>query len=120
MFSNTFRFIDDLVAINDGGLFERNYKDIYLEELELKKENNSSKEANFLDLNIQINTNNNFETSLYDKRDTFPFSIVRMPFLYSNMPTKMFYSSLGAEILRIARTNNKTTSFFLFSKVYYQ
>ena len=37
-FSNTFRFIDDLNAMNDGGEFERHFKEIYPPELELKKE----------------------------------------------------------------------------------
>ena len=110
MFGNTFRFIDDLIAINDGGLFEKNYNNIYPEELKLKKENNHNTEATFLDLSIHINSNNNFDISLFDKRDGFPFSIVRMPFLCSNMPTKMFYSSLGAEVLRIARANNNRAS----------
>ena len=116
MFGNTFRFIDDLIAINDGGLFENNYMDIYPEELELKKENKEDRDATFLDLNIHINDKNNFNISLFDKRDEFPFSIVRMPFLESNIPSKMFYSSLGAEVLRIGRANNENTTFFESSK----
>ena len=36
-FGNIFRFIDDLNAINDNGEFEKNIKNIYPEELELKK-----------------------------------------------------------------------------------
>ena len=110
MFGNIFRFIDDLIAINDGGLFEDNYMNIYPDELELKKEN-GNRDATFLDLNIEINDTNNFNISLFDKRDTFPFSIVRMPFLDSNIPSKMFYSSLGAEILRIGRASNSSTGF---------
>ena len=38
MFHGTFRFIDDLCAINDRGEFERLYKEIYPKELELKLE----------------------------------------------------------------------------------
>ena len=49
--------------------------------------------------------------NLYDKRDNFPFSIVRMPHLDSNIPTKMFYSSYGAEILRIARVTSCKNNF---------
>ena len=36
-------------------------------------------------------------------RDAFPFSIVRMPYLSSNIPKKIFYSALVGEFLRIAR-----------------
>ena len=48
---------------------------------------------------------------LFDKRDDFPFSIVRMPFATSNMPSTMFYSSVGAEILRICRVSSTTFDF---------
>ena len=50
---NIFRFIDNLNSINDGGEFESNYSNIYLEELQLCKEN-TDKQASFLDLNIKI------------------------------------------------------------------
>ena len=106
MFSNTFRFIDDLCALNDKGEFERNCKQIYPEELELKKENIGHHEASFLDLSIKI-ANKKFTTKLFDKRDSFPFYINRMPFLDSNMPSKIFYASIGSEILRIVRTTTE-------------
>jgi hypothetical protein len=104
-FGNTFRFIDDLIAINDGGEFEKSYHEIYPPELELKKENLINTNATFLDLHLHINDRNIF-TKLFDKRDDFPFSIVRLPFKQSNMPSKMFYSSLGAEFLRICRATS--------------
>ena len=106
-----FRFIDDLSAINDGGDFENNFKDIYPEELQLGKENQNSSEASFLDLSIQIH-NNKFSVGLYDKRDSFPFNIVRMPYKSSNLPSNIFYSAIGAETLRIARASNSTDSFY--------
>ena len=115
-FANTFRFIDDLTALNDGGEFERSFREIYPPELELKKENVDYSEGSFLDLQIKI-INNRFSTSLYDKRDGFPFSIVRMPFLCSNIPSNMFYSAFGAEILRIARTTNNFNDFKISSKI---
>ena len=40
--NNSFRFIDDLLSLNDSSTFEKYYKDIYPTELELKKENNSN------------------------------------------------------------------------------
>ena len=40
--NNSFRFIDDLLSLNDGSTFEKHYKDIYPTELELKEENNSN------------------------------------------------------------------------------
>ena len=41
---------------------------------------------------------------LYDKREDFPFSIVKLPQKDSNIPTNIFYSSLAGEFLRIARS----------------
>ena len=67
-FGNVFRYIDDLLAINDGGEFESNYLDIYPAELELKKENQRYNEATYLDLHLQIR-NKQIKTTLHDKRD---------------------------------------------------
>ena len=108
-FSNTFRFIDDLNTMNDNGEFENHLKDIYPEELELKKEHGNNS-ASFLDLDIEIE-NKQFKTKLYDKRDAFPFTIVRMPDKSSNMPSKIFKSCIGAETLRIARISSSTDNF---------
>ena len=108
-FSNTFRFIDDLNAMNDSGKFEEHFKEIYPPELELKKEHGNSS-ASFLDLDIEIE-NNKFTTKLYDKRDAFSFKIVRMPDKSSNMPSKIFNSCIGAETLRIARISSTLESF---------
>ena len=63
-----------------------------------------------MDLKISIE-NNKFITNLYDKRDYFPFCIVRMPYIDSNIPSKIFYSSFGAEILRYARNTSKVEVF---------
>ena len=45
---NVFNFVDDLNAMNDEGIFESNFRDIYAEELELREENvNNAKATNF-------------------------------------------------------------------------
>ena len=106
-FSYVFRFIDDLNSINDYGEFEQSIKDIYPPELELGKENGEPTRASFLDLDIKI-VDQVFVFNQYDKRDDFPFSIVRLPFACSNMPSKIFYSSVSAEILRIGRTSSSS------------
>ena len=112
---NIFRFIGDLNAINDAGEFEKHFQDIYPEELVLGKENSSILEASFLDLDIKIN-DRRFQVGLFDKRDGFPFTIVRMPYRSSRVPSNMFYSSIGAEILRIGRPNNNPGCFSLAIK----
>ena len=101
-FHSNKRFIDDLCAINDGNLFRELFKDIYPVELELKLEH-SGNHASFLNLDITI-VDGIFVYKLFDKRDTFPFSIVRMPYMDSNIPESIFYSALVGEFLRIARS----------------
>ena len=101
-FHSTKRFIDDLCALNDGGEFGRVYKDIYPNELELKVEHSGS-HASFLNLDITIKEGL-FIYKLFDKRDAFPFSIVRMPYVSSNIPESIFYSAMVGEFLRIARS----------------
>ena len=104
-FGRVFRYIDDLLAVNDGDEFEKHYSEIYPPELELKKENISNCKSSFLELDIQI-SDRIFSTKLYDKRDAFGFHISRLPFKDSNIPQRMFYSSASAEVLRICRATS--------------
>ena len=110
-FHGTFRFIDDLCALNDGGEFGNSYKEIYPKELELKLEHNGL-HATFLDLDLSIE-NGKISSKIYDKREDFSFFIVRMPNIHSNIPSSIFYGTVLSEILRIARA---TSSFLNFSK----
>ena len=85
---DVFRFVDDLNAINDAGIFESNFIGIYLKELELHWENGDNAEATFLDLEVKV-------------KKSFPYSIFRMPEKSSNIPSNIFCMSIGAECLRI-------------------
>ena len=100
-FHATSRFIDDLIAINDHEEFYKSFRNIYPSQLELKLEHHGS-HATFLDLDITIK-DNIFVYKLFDKRDKFPFHVVRMPHQSSNIPTTIFYGSIFSEFLRIAR-----------------
>ena len=44
-----------------------------------------------------------FTTELFDKKDAFPFYINSMPYLDSNILSKIFYASTSPEILCITR-----------------
>ena len=110
LFSNTFRFIDDLCAMNNHLELNRNFKNICPPELQLKKENVSTSEASFLDLSIIIE-NNNFKIQLYDKRYAFPFSIVGMPHLDNYIPSNIYHASIASENLRFTRTTLDINTF---------
>ena len=109
-FNGCRRFIDDQCCINDSGEFGKSYKYIYPEELELKCEHQGT-HATFLDIDISID-DGLFVYKQYDKRDSFPFDIVRMPHKNSNIPSNIFYSSILSEFLRLARTTLKFQDFF--------
>ena len=59
--------------------------------------------ATFLNLNITAKERT-FIYKLFDKRDSFPFSVVRMPQIESNILQYIFYSAIEGEFLRIDRS----------------
>ena len=116
-FGNIFRFIDDLIAINDGNEFENHYNEIDPSELILKKENTSHTETTFLDLHLCINEGQ-IQTSLYDKRNFYNFNFVRFPYKSSTIPSKVFFATISYETLRICRATSSMVQFIKTSKVF--
>ena len=108
-FHGTYRFIDDLFTLNNNNVFGKSHRDIYPAELELKLEH-SGTHATFLDLDISVE-NKMFVYKLFDKRDAFPFSIVRMPHFSSNIPSFIFYGAFKAEVLRVAKNTMRYCDF---------
>ena len=98
---HAFRFIDDQANLNDSSEFSKSYLEIYPPELQLKCEHQGH-HATFLDLEISV-VNDKFIYKLFDKRDKFPFTIVRMPDPSGNIPSYVSYGSIMSEFLRIAR-----------------
>ena len=88
-FSNTDRYIDDLLTLNNPS-FEAEIGNIYPPELVLKKTTESSSMVSYLDTSITI-SENKFVTTIYDKRDDFNFHIVNSPYLDSSIPTRPAY-----------------------------
>ena len=66
----------------------------------------------YKDLEINI-SDGIFVYKLFDKRDDFPFFIVRMPDLSGNIPSHVFYGSIMSEFLRIARCTLKYADFLV-------
>ena len=63
----------------------------------------------FLGLDIEVR-NGKFRVGLFDKRDSFPFSIVTVLNKSSNVTMKIVYSAIGAEYLRTATESNTPDS----------
>ena len=89
IFSNTFRYIDDLLTLNNP-FFEREIGNIYPLQLKLKKTTENNNRLSYLDLEVQIK-DSKFTTAVFDKRDHFYFHIVNFPYMDSNIPSKPAY-----------------------------
>ena len=85
-FNLTFRYIDDVLSLNNPRFGDFLHL-IYPKELEIKDTTDSEKSASYLDLHLEIDTQGELSTKLYDKRDDFNFPIVNFPFLCCNIPS---------------------------------
>ena len=94
-----------------NGLMQKYMNEIYPHELELKHENaGDDTHASYLDMNIDI-INHEIVTSIYDKRDDFPFKIVNFPDLSGNIPHDASYGVFIAQTLRYAKACSKYADF---------
>ena len=100
-FNGTMSYIDDLLAFKNSS-FASKISDIYPPELDLKKTTESPTTVSYLDILITIN-NVKDVTAVYDKRDSFNFSIVNFPYLNSNIPSKPVYGVYLSQLVRIGR-----------------
>ena len=101
-FSNSFRYIDDLIALNNP-YFGNYIKDIYPKELELKETTESETCCSYLDLFLYKDVDGMLKSKLYDKRDDFNFHIVNYPFLDSNIPKNPAYGVYVSRLVCFAR-----------------
>ena len=114
-FSDTSRYIDDIIFIIDNPAFAEHIPDkhVYPRELQLNKANTSDKETSFLDLNIKV-IGNDIHTSVYDKHDDFGFPIVKFPWLSGDDPRLPSYGIYFSRLVRLTRCC--TSVFYFHSK----
>ena len=93
-FNFTYRYIDDVLSINNPN-FENYLGQMYPPELEIKDTTESNTSTSYLDLLLSIGRDGQLRTSLYDKRDDFNFHITNFPFLSSNIPSSPAYGVLS-------------------------
>ena len=102
-FSNTFRYIDDLLSVNNEN-FGNYISDIYSSDLELKDTTLTSNEVCYLDTRIRNGDSNTpFHLSVYDTRDDFSFRIVNFPHMDSNIPANPVYGVYISQLVRYVR-----------------
>ncbi|KAK6062260.1 hypothetical protein COOONC_00067, partial [Cooperia oncophora] len=98
-----FRYMDDILII-----YNRNTQSI-LDELNDDTHENEYK-CNYLDQEIDIVTNKMY-AKMYNKTDTFGFSIKRFPNFTTNVSNRIKVDTIHSEILRIARTCSNALDF---------
>ena len=101
-FNFTFRYIDDVLSLNNSK-FSEFVDRIYPNELDIKDTTDTAKSASYLDLHLQIENDGRLKTRLYDKRDDFSFPIVNFPFLCSNIPAAPAYGVYISQLVRYSR-----------------
>ena len=89
-FNYTYRYIDDVLSINNPD-FEHFLGQMYPPEPEIKDTTESNTSGSCLDLLMSIDRNGQLHTSLYDKRDDFNFHITNFPFLISKILSSPAY-----------------------------
>ena len=98
-FNFTFRYIDDVLSLNNSrfGVFVDR---IYPIELQIKYTTYIDRSASYLDLYLEIDSEGWLRTKLYDKRDDFNFHIVNFPFICSNIPAAHAYGLYISQLIR--------------------
>jgi hypothetical protein len=101
-FSSTFRYIDDVLSINNNNFHSYVYS-IYPNELEITDITECPTSILYLDVLLKLDTNGKFTTQLYDKQDDFNFSLIDFPYLCINVPLSPADSVCISQLIRYAR-----------------
>ena len=116
--SMIFRYQDDLLVINDHGLFDSIYKDIYPQEMILKNTNVSPCVVNFLDCTISI-YQGRFVFKLFDKRNEFKFNVLNYPHACGNIPTAPTHGIFVSQLIRFCDMNSSFKNYVVDCKKLY-
>ena len=111
-FNFTYRYIDDVLSINNPA-FENYLGQMNPLELEIKDTTESNTSASSFDLLLSIGWDGQLRTSLYDKRDDFNFHITNFPFLSSNIPILASLWCFISQLIRYARACSSYECFIL-------
>jgi hypothetical protein len=100
-FNFTFRYIDDVLSLNNsrfGDFIDRIYLWLSL------KYRIPHRFASYLDLQLEIDSQGQLRTKLYDQRDYFNFPIVKFRLICSNIPAAPAYGVYISQLMRYSRT----------------
>ena len=95
------RYRDDCTTLNCND-FLNTAQEIYPPSLSLTQVNDSPYMANVLDMEVKI-TDNNCITKIYCKTDHFPFNVISLPYLESNIESNLCYKVFYSQLIRFQR-----------------
>jgi hypothetical protein len=100
-FNFTYRYIDDVLSINNSR-FAECLPLIYPPELEVKETTYTASSASFFDLYFEFDDSGQISTQIYDKWDDFNFKIINFPNMCSNIPASPAYGVYISQLIRCA------------------
>ena len=109
-FNFTFRYIDDVLSLNNP-YFSQYLHLIYPSELEIKDTTATRRTASYLELFLNIDTDDRLYTKIYDKLVDFNFQIINFSFLNSKIPSSPSYGVYISQLIRYARARSHCTDF---------
>ena len=103
------RYRDDCISLNIDN-FLTVASEIYPPSLTLTQENSLPDKVNVLDMVAEIKEGKIF-TKVYCKTDHFPFEVISLPFLESNLDTNICYNVFYGQIVRFQRLTSLREDF---------
>ena len=108
------RYRDDCTTLNVGNFMDIS-AEIYPPSLSLTQENDNSEEVDVLDMHVRIQ-DGQIITKVYCKTDDFPFSVISLPFLVSNLDSKVCYMVFYGQVIRYQRLTSLKGDFEVRTK----
>ena len=95
------RYRDDCTSLNIDNFMDI-ARDIYPPSLSLTQENDQLDKASVLDMDVSIQ-DSNIVTRVFCKTDLFPFHVISLPFLDSNLDSCLCYRVFYGQLVRFER-----------------
>ena len=95
------RYRDDCTTINVDNFIQM-AGDIYPPSLTLTQENDRDDYADVLDMEVRLE-GGSISTRVYCKTDRFPFNVISLPFLESNLDSGICYRVFYGQVIRFQR-----------------
>ena len=108
------RYRDDCTTINVSN-FLQIAGEIYPPSLTLTQENDRVDYADVLDMEVRLE-GGNISTRVYCKTDKFPFDVISLPFLQSNLDSRICYRVFYGQVVRFQRLSTFREHFEIRTK----